>query len=519
MPMRRLGVLAVLVALVHSLRFSGCSVDDAYISFRYALNLAEGRGLVYNAGERVEGYTNFLWTLLAAVFHRAGAPAPLWMPLVSLAALLALVWVTVQAARSLDPDDPSPGGGVAGLVVALSAGLAYHAFAGLETVAFTLAWTVAAVAAVQSRPARFALAAAVAFLLRPEAGLLALWGLAALAAAPAAPPTPAAPSARRAVLLAGALLAALLAPYLLWKYWYFHSLLPNTLGAKSPDRAAGLRYLGVWLGSAGGLLAMSASGLRSMRRPDRWLLGLVALHSLAVVLEGGDWMFGARLLLPSLPCLAIVFEGRVRPQLARPGAWRLAAFAAALLWAGQNLREGARISHANELTAPQDLAHSAIARELLGRGARSVALHDIGVFGYAVPAMTIHDLGGLTDPVLARYPGGMGRKRIDDAWLALRAPDLVLLNAFPVGAPGDPRPTIRVQWPVERRLMALRAFRERYVPECVASVAGYHLLLAYRRRDRALAPAARDPNCTTMDEALRHAGRWSSSLAAAFSPD
>ena len=284
MPMRRLGVLAVLVALVHSLRFSGCSVDDAYISFRYALNLAEGRGLVYNAGERVEGYTNFLWTLLAAVFHRAGAPAPLWMPLVSLAALLALVWVTVQAARSLDPDDPSPGGGVAGLVVALSAGLAYHAFAGLETVAFTLAWTVAAVAAVQSRPVRFALAAAVAFLLRPEAGLLALWGLAALAAAPAAPPTPAAPSARRAVLLAGALLAALLAPYLLWKYWYFHSLLPNTLGAKSPDRAAGLRYLGVWLGSAGGLLAVSAAGLRSMRRPDRWLLGLVALHSLAVVL-------------------------------------------------------------------------------------------------------------------------------------------------------------------------------------------------------------------------------------------
>ena len=67
--------------------------------------------------------------------------------------------------------------------------------------------------------------------------------------------------------------------------------------------------------------------------------------------------------------------------------------------------------------------------------------------------------------------------------------------------------------------MALESFRERYVPECVASVAGYHLLLAYRRRDRALAPAAPDPNCTTMDEALRHAGRWSSSLAAAFSPD
>ncbi len=38
--------------------------DDAFISFRYAYNLAEGKGLVWNAGERLEGYTNFLWTLL-----------------------------------------------------------------------------------------------------------------------------------------------------------------------------------------------------------------------------------------------------------------------------------------------------------------------------------------------------------------------------------------------------------------------------------------------------------------------
>src|SRR5512144_1358529 len=37
--------------------------DDAYISFRYVRNFVEGRGLVFNAGERVEGYTNFLWVL------------------------------------------------------------------------------------------------------------------------------------------------------------------------------------------------------------------------------------------------------------------------------------------------------------------------------------------------------------------------------------------------------------------------------------------------------------------------
>lgn len=38
--------------------------DDALITFRYSLNLANGLGPIWNEGERVEGYTNFLWMLL-----------------------------------------------------------------------------------------------------------------------------------------------------------------------------------------------------------------------------------------------------------------------------------------------------------------------------------------------------------------------------------------------------------------------------------------------------------------------
>ncbi len=38
--------------------------DDAYITYRYAQNLAEGHGLVFNPGERVEGYSTFLYALL-----------------------------------------------------------------------------------------------------------------------------------------------------------------------------------------------------------------------------------------------------------------------------------------------------------------------------------------------------------------------------------------------------------------------------------------------------------------------
>jgi arabinofuranosyltransferase len=47
-------------------------IDDAFISYRYARNLVEGHGLVFNIGEYVEGYTNLLWTLLVAAAMSLG---------------------------------------------------------------------------------------------------------------------------------------------------------------------------------------------------------------------------------------------------------------------------------------------------------------------------------------------------------------------------------------------------------------------------------------------------------------
>lgn len=48
--------------------------DDQLISMRYAENLASGDGLVWNPGERVEGFTNPLWTAYMAVWHLAQIP-------------------------------------------------------------------------------------------------------------------------------------------------------------------------------------------------------------------------------------------------------------------------------------------------------------------------------------------------------------------------------------------------------------------------------------------------------------
>ncbi len=49
--------------------FLDFTVDDAFITYRYSKNFANSYGLVYNKGERSEGYTNFLMVLICAFFE------------------------------------------------------------------------------------------------------------------------------------------------------------------------------------------------------------------------------------------------------------------------------------------------------------------------------------------------------------------------------------------------------------------------------------------------------------------
>jgi len=92
---RRLIALACLVAVVCVARASLLAwlTDDAFISFRYARNLVDGLGLVFNAGEYVEGYTNLLWTLAIAGALRLGWPAETSAHVLGIVCWIALVAV------------------------------------------------------------------------------------------------------------------------------------------------------------------------------------------------------------------------------------------------------------------------------------------------------------------------------------------------------------------------------------------------------------------------------------------
>src|SRR5882672_7471606 len=84
-------LLATLVLLLAHSAVYWFLTDDAFISFRYARNLRQGHGLVFNPGfERVEGYTNFLWVVLLAGCDALGLPPESSSRLLSLAATLGL---------------------------------------------------------------------------------------------------------------------------------------------------------------------------------------------------------------------------------------------------------------------------------------------------------------------------------------------------------------------------------------------------------------------------------------------
>lgn len=79
--------------------------DDAFISFRYAEHFAGGMGLVWNAGERVEGYTNFLWVVLMSFVMRAGLSPETWSNAIGIACGAALL--VLVARRMFDGENES----------------------------------------------------------------------------------------------------------------------------------------------------------------------------------------------------------------------------------------------------------------------------------------------------------------------------------------------------------------------------------------------------------------------------
>jgi arabinofuranosyltransferase len=291
--------------------------DDAYIILRYARHLADGHGLVWNVGERVEGYSSFLYTVLMALPYLLGIDAVATGHVIGLACFVGSLLLTFGTAeRTL-------GSVAAALLTVALLGTNYtfsiFATGGLETSMHVFLvclglWLLARGQASRWSPRELlALSGVVGLLIltRPDSVVpciifiaIAMWRLSR------------APRIHGwrdvGMLLAPA--AAIVGIWLGWKLSYYGELLPNTYYVKVASATSlynGFRYLylfmlSYWLIPLGVLAVPLVRGIwREQRDVLSASLLLVAAWVPYVLRIGGDFM-EFRFIVPVLPALMLL---------------------------------------------------------------------------------------------------------------------------------------------------------------------------------------------------------------------
>ena len=197
--------------------------EDQLIVLRYARNLAEGNGLVYNAGERVMGFTTPLFTVLSSAFVVVGGDqAAAWQ---NGFGMLCMLGTAALAARLLVRLGAGPAAPLAVALVTFNPAVAYnYLYVGMEMHLFALLFLLALDLHLSDRATAAAVVAALLFLTRPEGALLA-----AMLIAHGWLRRREAPIRQALAALAVAL------PWLLFAFAYYGDVLPKTLGAKEGE--------------------------------------------------------------------------------------------------------------------------------------------------------------------------------------------------------------------------------------------------------------------------------------------
>lgn len=441
------------------------TVDDAFIVARYARNLRAGCGYVMSCGlAPTDGVTGPLWVvpMLGGVAFAKG------VGLLCCAAAAALaVWFVERR-------EGAWAACAAALFVGLQPTLGIWGAAGLATGAATLVLTVAATQAM-GRPRRHggwvAAAAFVTPWLRPDV-VPAVFAAAAILWQ----------RDRRAGAWAVVLGALGLASVAAFRLVGFGHLLPLSVQAKPPELALGAAYAAKAVVAVTGGLALAVAAWGAARGGG-WARGfavIAVVQGVAVVLAGGDWMPGYRLLAPALPLLgALVGVGIARCRLAP---WARAALLV-LCFAVPAADAAIQLPVVREAGWRRRAVGAPFA-SWLGRHFHEVALVDAGYLPWA-SGVRVFDLAGLTDPAVARAPGGHLDKRFDIGLLAAADPDAIVLHSsrpVRVGPHGDL--TRLAGYPVERRLAADPWVRRSYrVVRIVHYAPGYdYVVLAKRTR-------------------------------------
>lgn len=485
-------VLAVFAVHAASLDFTQ---DDAYISFRYVKNFVSGHGLVFNPGERVEGYTNFLWIVLLSIFAGFGLePVVVSKFLGGASGCLSILVLyrlsTLYFGRAagtfgkpvgapdqagptarLGPDDIRLLALFPPLLLAGNGAFAYWSISGLETPLFVLGVLTTFYFHIVNR--RLAVVtAAVTSLVRPEGVLLFLVLLCHRLIAE-----------RESIKSVAAHLlgfVALLLPFLGFRLVYYGDLLPNPFYAKTGLAAdyvtAGLSYFARFLkhyGFLGAVYVLPVIAWRRLAYEGRLLWISASIYSVYVIVVGGDVLRGHRFLLPVIALLYPVFCLAVASL-----AWRLKARSAARVVCVIVLVACASVTFAlprnailearkYEMGLSSKLTRYALRLKRSFGSDFTLAISTIGVISYLSEARVI-DMLGLTDPYIAKHPehlpgltSSWKERNFNAGYLLSREPDFIM---FSTG--------LKPSAPAEKALFLHSKFRRNYYLYSLKDIGG-----------------------------------------------
>jgi len=411
-----------------ALHFGVCTQDDAFISFRYAENWANGLGWVFNAEEYVEGFSNPLWTaLFGIVFLLDGDPVQ-WSLLFGYGSIGLLVYSTHHLLSTLKVSQVWMWAGT--VLVALDPSMVLEAVQGLESVFYAGLIPLMISVSIRERASckphiKSLILALILCLTRPEAplfvGLLYIglwfndknWKRSFV------------PLTGVGLFLAGLTIGRLL---------YFGDPLPNTFYAK----------VGGWAGSRGLLycwlhvkhhpvlwIGLFAS-IRFVKEHNIRLLLLILLPYLFyIVYIGGDFKPTSRFLLPA---------GGLMVALTMCSIQRLPSHFGKLTILSMICLSGfGRLSLMPQANEWAEIRRSnLLARKVVGDWLARytppntiLAMHSIGVVPFYAQRHTI-DMWGLTDRTIAKTPassfgaGMAGHEKTNPTYVFSNNPDIYL---------------------------------------------------------------------------------------------
>jgi arabinofuranosyltransferase len=446
-------------AMVNSSAFKGSDFDDAYITFRHSENLARGHGPVYNVGQHVEGTSAFLFMVLIAAFISIGTSPMAAATALSVLSFVGLVLMAYATVRLFVPSREGRFLGVgAAASVASMTPLAYYSQTGMETLFY--AFLLGAAVYLHLRWSRhadgsdwpWAVVMGLAAITRPE-GFLYFFLLLGLV-------TVARLGSRRSwrslageVAVSIAYFSVVFVPVIVFRVFYYHSWVPNSVVAKS-GAAAHLLHASaaelLQIGTSGqgaegakavaahlglGAFALFGAILSSRTRYAFVVIAAVAASCVALLeWNEGDWMPHGRLLTPALMPLSvgiaiglrgILFQREQRTtRLGYIACWLVAA---TVFW---SVADGSRYERAPKFSAEVVDYMKWVGRTLdsIRQPGDVLATDMAGYIPYYSHIETIDTLG-LCEPYIARHGtryGEMGK--LDQPYVIAKRPTFWQLN-------------------------------------------------------------------------------------------